>query len=107
MSSHSPHANVQLAGRLGAQVHERALPSGDALWVFGIVVDRPPRERHGRTSIDTIACFTTSASIARRLTVLAPGDAVTAEGVLRRRFWRAPHGLASAMEVDVRRLARG
>ena len=107
MSSTSTHATVQLAGRLGAQVHERTLPSGDALWVFGIVVDRPPRERHGRTSIDTIACFTTSASIARRLTAMEPGDGVTAEGVLRRRFWRAPHGLGSAMEVDVRRFARG
>ena len=107
MSSTSTHATVQLAGRLGAQVHERTLPSGDALWVFGIVVDRPPRERHGRTSIDTIACFTTSASIARRLTAMEPGDAVAAEGVLRRRFWRAPHGLGSAMEVDVRRFTRG
>lgn len=106
MSSPATHATVQLAGRLGAQVHERTLPSGDALWVFGIVVDRPARERHGRTSIDTIACFTTSAAIARRVTAMEPGDAVAAEGVLRRRFWRAPHGLGSAMEVDVRRFTR-
>lgn len=107
MSSGSTFASVQLAGRLGAQVHERSLPSGDSLWVFGIVVDRPPRERHGRTAIDTIACFTTSAAIARRVSALQPGDVVAAEGVLRRRFWRAPHGLASAMEVDVRRFRRG
>lgn len=107
MSSTSTHARVQLAGRLGAQVHERTLPSGDALWAFGIVVDRPPRERHGRTAVDTIACYTTSTAIARRLIALPPGEPVTAEGVLRRRFWRAQNGLGSAMEVDVRRFARG
>lgn len=101
------HATVQLIGRLGSSVQERELPSGDSLWVFGIVVDRPPRERRGRTTVDTIACFTASVTLAKRILVLEPGDLVAAEGVLRRRFWRAPNGLGSAMEVDVRRLQRG
>lgn len=107
MSDTATHATVQLAGRLGSVVHERTLPSGDTLWTFGVVVDRPVRERHGRATVDTIACFTASASLGHRLQAMPAGESVVADGVLRRRFWRAANGLGSAMEVEVRRLKRG
>ena len=99
-------ASVLLVGRLGARVETRDLPSGDAITVFTIVVDRP-RGRPGSAStvkIDAIACQTTRADVIRRLGRLAPGDLVHAEGTLRRRFWRSGSGLGSAMEVEVSRL---
>lgn len=105
-SSTPTSASVHLVGRLGARVETRDLPSGDTITVFTIVVDRP-RGRPGSASavrIDAIACQSARADVVRRLDRLAPGDLVQAEGTLRRRFWRSPAGLGSAMEVEVSRL---
>jgi single-strand DNA-binding protein len=95
---------VRVIGRLGSHVGVKVLPSGDELTVFSIVVDRPAREMRGTTRIDTIACVTSRGKLGARLRTWAPGRWVEAEGVLRRRFWRAGGGLGSAMEVDVRRV---
>jgi single-strand DNA-binding protein len=95
---------VKIVGRLGAKVSTKCLPSGDEITVFSIVIDRPAREVRGSTQIDTIACVTTKAQLAGRLNAWEPGRWIEAEGVLRRRFWRAGGGLGSAMEVDVRRM---
>ena len=99
-------SEVRLIGRMGQRSQEVELPSGDVLTRFDIVVDRPRRERAGRTKVDTIACITTTALVAKRVKGVEPGDWVVADGVLRRRFWRAGAGLGSAMEVDIRKLAR-
>ena len=99
-------STVTLVGRIGQHVQEVEFPSGDVMTRFDIVIDRPPRDRVGRTRVDTIACVTTTATVAKRVGGLQPGDWVSAEGVLRRRFWRAGASLGSAMEVDVRRLVR-
>ena len=96
--------DVRIVGRLGAKVSTKCLPSGDEITVFSIVIDRPTREVRGSTQIDTIACITTKAQLAGRLHGWEPGRWIEAEGVLRRRFWRAGGGLGSAMEVDVRRM---
>lgn len=102
----SGHVNeVRLIGRLGNAVESRELPSGTVLTSFSVIVDRPPREVHGRTKVDTIACQTTRASIATRLGRVEAGDTVEVVGALRRRFWKGGVGLASATEVDVSRLA--
>jgi len=101
----SQHANeVRLVGRLGATVDERSLPSGTVLTNFSIVVDRPAREVHGRTKVDTIACQTTRSSVAARLGKVDSGQTVEVFGALRRRFWKSAAGLASATEVDVVRM---
>jgi len=99
---------VTLVGRLGANLEERVLPSGDEITVFTVVVDRQVRrgEPSSSTRVDAIACQASSPGIRRRLTGLGPGDWVRAEGVLRRRFWRSPGGLGSATDVHVVRLAR-
>lgn len=94
---------VRLVGRLGSAVVVRELPSGTTLTSFSVIVDRPAREIHGRTKVDTVPCQTTRARIAARLDRLSPGDPVEVHGALRRRFWRAGAGLASATEVDVTR----
>ena len=99
-------SEVTVVGRLGARIDERELPSGDAVTVFTVVVDRPPRERSGGTTVDAIACQTFRPAVARRLEAMTAGDWVRVEGVLRRRFWRAGAALGSAMDVDVRRVQR-
>ena len=100
-------SEATVVGRLGARVDQRELPSGDTVTIFTVVVDRPARER-GPTGghVDSIACQTFRAGVARRLDSLAAGDWVRVDGTLRRRFWRSGAGLGSAMEVDVRRLER-
>ena len=103
----TPAANeVRIVGRLGAQAREQQLPSGDTLLSFTVVVDRPRAERHSRVSVDAIACVSSARAVRNRVDALATGTWVEATGVLRRRFWRSPAGLGSAMEVDVRRLAK-
>lgn len=97
-------SEVRIVGRLGAHVTQKVLPSGDEITVFSIVVDRPSREVRGTTKIDTIACVTSKDQMAGRLRGWEAGRWIEAEGVLRRRFWRAGAGLGSAMEVDVRRV---
>lgn len=97
---------VNLIGRMGNTTEQRQLPSGDVLAVFSVVVDRPVRERWGRTKVDTIACQAMRPVVIARLALLDPGQWVEVQGVLRRRFWRAGSGLASSMEVEVRKLVR-
>jgi single-strand DNA-binding protein len=90
---------------MGAQVAERTLPSGDIVTTFTIVVDRP-RVKGERVRVDAIACQVFRAATARKVAAIEPGEWVQAEGTLRRRFWRAPAGLGSAMEVEVSRIQR-
>lgn len=97
-------SEVRIIGRLGAHLSLKRLPSGDEIAVFSIVVDRPVPEVRGSVKIDTIACVTSRARLAARLQGWEAGRWIEAEGVLRRRFWRAGAGLGSAMEVDVRRV---
>lgn len=99
-------SDVRLVGRLGRQVDQRTLPSGDEITVFSIVIDRPPRERRGRTHVDTIGCVTSRRSVTAGAVGWQAGQWVEATGVLRRRFWRSGSGLGSAMEVDVRHMRR-
>ena len=103
-------AQVVLVGRMGARLEERELPSGDVVTTFTIVVDRPvPRSAHAAGTgprVDAIACQAFRAATARKAASLEPGTWVRAEGALRRRFWRSPAGLGSAMEVEVSRIQR-
>lgn len=66
---HVAASEVRLVGRVGRQVSERELPSGDSITVFSVVVDRAPRERHGKATVDTIACMTGSRAV-RRLSLI-------------------------------------
>jgi single-strand DNA-binding protein len=99
-------ADVVLVGRLGSRIDERQLPSGDTLTAFTVVVDRPKNARApgSAVTVDAIPCQAFRAAVVRRLATLEPGQWVEAQGRLRRRFWRAPGGLGSAMEVEVSRL---
>lgn len=105
--------HVAIVGRMGARVDRRELPSGDEVTTFTIVVDRPATARTRATRdaspaarLDSIPCQSFRATVARRAEALPAGTWVRAEGVLRRRFWRAGAGVGSAMEVEVARLDR-
>jgi single-strand DNA-binding protein len=105
-----PVNDVHLVGRLAAEPVRRALPSGDVLVSFRLVVTRTPapRRRGGaRTpTVDTLDCAAWRADVQRALARLSAGDVVEAHGSLRRRFWRAGAAAVSRSEVEVVRLKR-
>lgn len=91
---------VVLQGRIAAAPEERELPSGDVLWAFRVVVDRPPGGR-SRQRVDALECVAWSARVRRSVATWRVGDQVCVEGALRRRFFRAGAGAASRVEVEV------
>lgn len=101
-------STVHLVGRLGSAVHDRELPSGDVVSTFTVVIDRTAgaRAASSKVRVDAIPCQAFRASLRTRVARLEPGTLVEVEGELRRRFWRSPGGLGSALEVDVSRLRR-
>ena len=96
--------HVQLTGRLGANLSERSLPSGDALVAFHIVVDRDRPKT--ATKVDAVPCHVTTKTLIAKLGKFQPGDVIAIEGSLRRRFWRTPQGIGSAVEVHATRVVR-
>ena len=102
-SSEEAVNTVRLRGRVSGEPVERALPSGDRVVTFRLVVDRPagtgPR-------VDTLDCAAFRGDVRRRLVRYAPGDVLEVEGALRRRFFRAGGAPASRYEVEVRTASR-
>lgn len=119
--------DVHIIGRLSKAPQERALPSGDPLVTFVVVVDRPVPKRDRAASraadgeedggtarpraqtIDSLDCVAWTAMTRRRALALLPGDVVEVKGAVRRRFWSAGPVKASRYEVEaasVRRVAR-
>lgn len=88
---------VFLRGRLAAEPIARALPSGDELWTFRLIVTRPPG---ARSRVDTLDCSTTRPRTAKTLGRALPGDVLEVTGRLHRRFWRGAAGPSSRYEVE-------
>jgi single-strand DNA-binding protein len=102
---------VVLVGRLAAPAEDRELPSGDVLTTWRLVVDRPPNRRKAPEgvrppTVDALECVAWTAGVQRAAAGWQPGDLVSVEGALRRRFWRAPTGASSRYEVEVTRARR-
>ena len=102
---------VVLVGRVSGEPEQRALPSGDVLVSWRVVVARPAPRRPPpagvrATTIDTFDCVAWAAPVRRTARGLAEGDVVSVEGSLRRRFWRGGAGAASRCEVEVEALRR-
>lgn len=106
---------ITLVGRLGATADTRVLASGDQVCTFRVIVRRtaprrgspPPAPRS--PVVDTVDCAVWTAVLRRTVLGWEPDDVVEIHGALRRRFWRAPGGLASRYEVEVikaRRVSR-
>lgn len=95
---------VQLQGRLADAPEHRELPSGDEVVTFRLVVTREApsnASRRSRSTVDTIDCTIWSGRLRRTSGTWTPGDILTVEGALRRRFWRSPAGPRSRYDVEV------
>ena len=92
---------VLIGGRVSAAPEERELPSGDVVWNFRVIVDRPPGRRPSRVTVDVVDCAVWGGRARRTVRGLRPGDQVEVRGALRRRFFRAAAGAASRVEVEV------
>lgn len=101
----SPRNEVFLQGRVTSEPIEKQLPSGDSVVEFRIVIDRP-RSRSTKREVDTLDIAVWLAKPRRRALTLAPDDWVAIDGSVRRRFWRAPTGVASRWQVEASQLRR-
>lgn len=105
-TSGTPGVNeVHLVGRVSATPEERALPSGDCVILFRLVVPRGPG-RAGAATVDTIDIACWSSRARRSAARLRPDDVAEIEGSLRRRFFSAGGGPASRYEVEARAVRR-
>jgi len=105
----NPRNEVFLEGRVSSEPVEKQLPSGDLVVEFRIVIDRPQsrsKSRSKKREVDTLDIAVWLAKSRRRALTLAPDDWVAIDGSVRRRFWRAPTGLASRWQVEASQLRR-
>lgn len=112
-SGGDPVNEVHLVGKLAAEPERRALPSGDVVVTFRLVVARPERAVSARRSagsraprVDTLDCAAWRADVQRRLGTASAGDVLELRGSLRRRFWRAGSAAVSRSEVEVAQVRR-
>lgn len=101
----SPRNEVFLQGRVTSEPIEKQLPSGDSVVEFRIVIDRT-RSRSTKREVDTLDIAVWLAKPRRRALTLAADDWVAIDGSVRRRFWRAPSGVASRWQVEASQLRR-
>ena len=104
---------VRLVGRVSQDPEERVLPSGDSVWTFRVVVDRPPGQARSRQRVDALECAAWSARARRSAAAWSADDVVEVVGSLHRRFFRSGGAVGSRVEVEmtsgrlIRRAARG
>jgi single-strand DNA-binding protein len=91
---------VRLVGRLSRDPEERELPSGDTMWTFRVIVQRPSGGR-SRQSIDALDCAVWSGRVRTSVAGWVADDVVEVSGALRRRFFSTSGGPASRVEVEV------
>jgi single-strand DNA-binding protein len=95
---------IVLCGRVTSLPEERELPSGDTILTGRIVVDRDPVAlRRSSQRVDTFDLVAWTARAQRVMRGWVPGDVVSVEGAVRRRFFRGMSGAVSRVEVEVRR----
>ncbi len=109
MPDDAPDRNdVVLVGRVAAEPLARAMPSGDSMLSFRVVIRRADGSKsHG--TVDTLDCAAWRADVRRIVSRWVPGDRVELQGAVRRRFWRAGGAggpAASRWEIEVRRARR-
>ena len=97
---------VCLVGRVSSEPESRELPSGDALWLFRLVVRRPGAGASGsgsRQTVDVLDCCAWTSRAQRTVKGWREGDHVELEGAVRRRFFRTGAGTASRFEIEMTR----
>ena len=108
-----PSNQVKLLGRVAAAAQDRALPSGDVVTTFRVIVTREERpgagsgrSNGGKGGVDTIDCVAWRAGLRRTVNAWHEGDTVAVTGALRRRFWRGEAGATSRHEIEVTKATR-
>lgn len=100
-----PCNEVLLIGRVSAAAVAKELPSGDKVVEFRVIVDRAA-SRGKKREVDTLDIAAWSASARKSALALKPDTWVEVQGSVRRRFWQAPHGLASRWQVEACEITR-
>ena len=101
----SPLNEVRLVGRVTSLAVEKELPSGDKVVEFRVVIGRE-KLRNGKKEVDSLDIAAWSAKARRAALAVKIDSWVEVKGSVRRRFWRAPTGLASRWQVEASEVVR-
>ena len=92
---------VLLRGQIRHPPTQRALPSGDELVTFRLLLPRTRTTREKRRVTDWVDCTVWDGRIRTRAAGWREGDQVEVRGALRRRFFRAGAETGTRLEVEV------
>lgn len=101
----APVNEVRLVGRVTSLAIAKVLPSGDKVVEFRVVIGRE-NIRNGKKEVDSLDIAAWSASARRAALAVKIDTWVEVRGSVRRRFWRAPTGLASRWQVEASDVVR-
>ena len=101
----NPRNEIFFEGRVSSPPLEKLLPSGDRVVEFRIVIDRAER-RGTKREVDTLDIAAWLSRPRKSALALRVDDWVAIDGAVRRRFWKAPTGLASRWQVEASQLRR-
>ena len=101
----APVNEVRLVGRVTSLAIAKVLPSGDKVVEFRVVIGRE-KIRNGKKEVDSLDIAAWSASARRAALAVKIDTWVEVRGSVRRRFWRAPTGLASRWQVEASDVVR-
>ena len=102
---HDPVNEVFLVGRVTSLAIQKVLPSGDKVVEFRVVIGRE-KSRGTKREVDTLDIAAWSATARKAALAVKIDSWVQISGAVRRRFWRAPNGLASRWQVEASEVVR-
>jgi single-strand DNA-binding protein len=102
---HQPKNEVLLVGRVTSSAVEKLLPSGDRVVEFRVVIGRD-KSRGAKKEVDSLDIAAWSSKTRKAALTLKIDTWVEIKGSVRRRFWRAPTGLASRWQVEASEVVR-
>lgn len=105
VSPHLPINQVFLVGRVTSLAVEKLLPSGDKVVEFRVVIGRD-KSRGRKKEVDSLDIAAWSSKARKSALSLKIDTWVQVSGSVRRRFWRAPTGLASRWQVEASEVVR-
>lgn len=100
-----PVNEVFLIGRVTSLAVEKILPSGEKVVEFRIVIGRT-KTRSTKKEVDSLDIAAWSATARKAALAVKIDSWVQVSGSVRRRFWRAPTGLASRWQVEASEVVR-
>lgn len=93
--------DVLLRGRVSATATTKALPSGDKVVEFRLIITRAERE-----GVDTLDIAAWSGKARKLALSLHPDEWVEISGSIHRRFWQSATGVASRWQVEAAEIVR-